>query len=295
MTKLLPIAAAFLAVSLFSFPAMSLEKPTVNSKELTAGVYLISGKGGNLTVSIGDDGTFLVDDKFAPMTEVIVEEIKKLGGDVPRFVLNTHWHGDHTGGNLNLNNKGSVIVAHNNVRKRLSQDTFMKAFKRKVPASPAAALPVVTFSSEITFHLNNTTLEITHIPPSHTDGDSVVFFKELNLLSTGDIFFNGFYPFIDTDHGGSLKGMVAAANTLLNMVDDKTIIVPGHGPVANKADLINYRDALQLAYNKLSTLKKAGKTLEQALAENPLAELDKEWSDGLFDTNKWISLLYDSI
>ncbi len=287
------LCAVFLAVS--STAVHALEKPEVTSSKLSDNIHLITGKGGNLAVSTGEDGTFLIDDKFAPLSQAILDSIKELGGGVPKFVINTHWHGDHTGGNENLGKKGAIIVAHNNVRKRLSEDNFIAAFNSKQPAKPKIALPVVTFAQEITFHLNGDTIEVQHIANAHTDGDSVVMFKNDNILHTGDLFFNGFYPFIDIDHGGSLLGMFNAAETLLTMVDDKTQIVPGHGPMASKADLIAYRDMLNTAYKRLSELKAAGKTVEQAISMNPLQELDAKWSKGLFPTAKWIGLIYNGL
>ncbi|MFT6388498.1 MAG: glyoxylase-like metal-dependent hydrolase (beta-lactamase superfamily II) [Cellvibrionaceae bacterium] len=271
------------------------ESESVLSIKLTDSIYVITGKGGNIGVSIGEDGTFLIDDKFAPMTQIILDKIKAIGGKPPKFVINTHWHGDHTGGNENLGKKGSVIVAHDNVRKRLSVDNEIAAFNMKSKAYSKAGLPSITFAQGMTFHLNKDTVELTHLPKAHTDGDSVIYFKQANILHAGDTFFNGFYPFIDIDHGGSLKGMLGAADSLLKMVDDSTHIIPGHGPMAKKADLTAYRNMLKVAYKELSTLKKQGKSVEQAIAANPLKSLDTEWSDGLFKTDKWIGLVYGGL
>jgi cyclase len=165
----------------------------------------------------------------------------------------------------------------------------------KSKAYSKVGLPSITFAQSMTFHLNKDTVELTHLPKAHTDGDSVIYFKQANILHAGDIFFNGFYPFIDIDHGGWLKGMLAAADTLLKMVDANTQIIPGHGPMAKKADLITYRNMLKVAYKELSALKKQGKSFEQAIAANPLKSLDAEWSDGLFKTDKWISLIYQGL
>ncbi len=267
----------------------------LSTQKMTNTIYMISGKGGNIGVSVGSDGTFLIDDKYAPMTDAILSELKSIGGDVPKFVINTHWHGDHTGGNKNLGEKGSIIVAHDNVRKRLSKDNFIAAFLSRTPAQPKIALPVISFAKGLTFHLNDDTISVQHIPSSHTDGDSIIYFKNDNVLHTGDLFFNGFYPFIDTDHGGSLPGLIKGIDTLLNIVDDKTKIIPGHGPIATKAQLIDYRSMLKSAYKQLSKLKKEGKTVEQAIASKPLKALDKQWSRGLFTTDKWIGLIYGSL
>lgn len=274
---------------------MADEQATISSSKLSDTIHLISGKGGNIGVSIGSDGTFLIDDKFAPMSEAIMAKVKELGGDVPKFVINTHWHFDHTGGNENFGKKGSIIVAHENVRQRMSKDNFIAAFDKNVPASPAVALPVVTFNDQINFHLNGDAIKISHLANAHTDGDSVIHFTEANILHTGDTFFNGFYPFIDIDHGGSVKGMIQAADSMLSMINDQTQVIPGHGPIANKGDLQKYRDMLQSAYDSLSALKTAGKTVEQAVAAKPLKDLDAEWSGGIFKTDKWISVVYEGL
>jgi glyoxylase-like metal-dependent hydrolase (beta-lactamase superfamily II) len=271
--------------------ATAQEAPIKTSK-LSDSIYLLSGKGGNIGVSIGKDGTFLIDDKFAPMTQSILDSIKTIGGNTPKFVFNTHWHADHTGGNENLGKQGSIIVAHDNVRKRLSVDNFIAAFNKKVPAYPAQALPQITFANDIKFHLNDDGIEVLHMPNGHTDGDSIVHFTTDNILHSGDLFFNGFYPFIDIAHGGSLNGTLKAAEKMLSMVDDKTKIIPGHGPLASKVDLTRYRDMLAYAYEKLSALKSSGKTAEQAIAAKPLAELDDKWSGGIFKTDKWIGIIY---
>ena len=267
----------------------------IQSQKISDSIYFLSGKGGNLGVSVGEDGTFLIDDKFAPLSDAILAAIKKAGGDVPKFVVNTHFHGDHTGGNENFGKQGSIIVAHDSVRKRLSEDNFIAAFNFSFPAQPKVGLPVVTFAESITFHLNGDKIDVTHVPNGHTDGDSVIHFTKANVLHTGDLFFNGFYPFIDTDHGGSLLGLIAGIESLLELIDDKTVVIPGHGPVASKQDLMAYSGMLKTAYKKLSDLKNQGKSLEQAVAVKPLESLDKEWSDGLFSSEKWIGLIYKSL
>ncbi|MGH1486857.1 MAG: MBL fold metallo-hydrolase [Cellvibrionaceae bacterium] len=297
----MPISIKFISIFFLFCCSNSLaiadghKKAELKSQKLSDNIHLITGKGGNIAVSIGEDGTFLIDDKFAPMTDAILNIIKKAGGDTPKFVINTHWHGDHTGGNENLGKKGSIIVAHANVRQRLSEENFISAFNMKAPPQPKAALPVITFTQELRFHLNNDTIDLQHIANAHTDGDSIIFFQKDNILHTGDLFFNGFYPFIDVEHGGSLKGMLTASEILLKLANDDTKIIPGHGPMATKKDLSDFRDMLDVAYKRLSALKKDGKSLEQALTMNPLKTLDAEWSDGLFKTNKWITLIYNGL
>lgn len=290
-------ASILLALSSIAFSTvLSAENDnTVKTIQVSDTVYMITGRGGNIGVSIGEDGTFLVDDKYAPMTDAILKAITSIKGDTPAFVINTHWHGDHTGGNENLGRQGSVIVAHDNVRKRLSVANEIPAFNMKSEPLAKEGLPSITYGETLSFHFNKETIAINHIPNAHTDGDSVVYFKNDNILHAGDIFFNGFYPFIDVGHGGSLKGMLAAAELMLTMVDDKTKIIPGHGPLAKKADLLAYRDMLNTAYGELSKLKKQGKSLNAVLAAKPLKKLDAEWSDGIFKTDQWIGLLYKSI
>lgn len=284
----------FLLVSIILVTANANAEKThpISSQKVAPAIYMISGKGGNIGVSIGKDGTFMIDDKFAANTKEIIKEIKTIGGNTPSFIINTHWHGDHTGGNQNFGEQGAIIVAHNNVRKRLSQDNYIAAFKMKTAAYSPAALPVITFTKDINFHLNNNTIEVSHLPRAHTDGDSYVYFKEKNVLHTGDLFFNGFYPFIDVDHGGSLKGTLDAINLLLSVTNDQTRIIPGHGPLANKADLTNYRDMLAYAYETLSQLKAKKLSIEQVIAQKPLEKLDKNWSNGIFKTDKWVEYVY---
>ena len=170
-------------------------------------IFMIGGQGGNIGLFIGEDGTFLIDDQFAPLTEKIVETIKSVGGQHPRFLINTHYHGDHTGGNEKLGQGGTLIVSHDNVRDRLISGAYIGAFKMKLPPTAKAGLPAVTFSKNIKFHLNGDTVIVKHVPHAHTDGDSFIYFQAANVIHAGDLFFNGFYPFIDVNHGGSLKGI----------------------------------------------------------------------------------------
>lgn len=267
----------------------------LNVTTLTENLHMLSGKGGNIGLFTGPDGTFLIDDQMATVNQLLKQTIKELGGEQPRFLLNTHYHFDHTGGNEAIGNADTAIVSHDNVRKRLESGTSIAAFNAKTPPAPTSALPIVTFSETMHFHLNGQTLRTVHFPQAHTDGDSVVYFEEANAVHTGDIFFNGFYPFIDTENGGSLAGTIAAVQKLIDTTDDNTKIIPGHGPLAGRADLIAYQEMLTSADTSLRDLKKAGKTVEQAITANPLADYDTEWSDGLFTSEKWIGLIYASV
>jgi glyoxylase-like metal-dependent hydrolase (beta-lactamase superfamily II) len=280
-------------IALASFA--SADDVEVKASSVTDQVYMVTGKGGNIGLFIGVDGTFLIDDQFAPLTEKILAAVKSVGGEHPKFLINTHYHGDHTGGNEKLGKEGTLIFSHHNVRERLSSGSFIKAFNNKRDAVAKEGLPVVTFSEDIVFHLNGDTVEVMHVPHAHTDGDSFIHFKNANVIHAGDILFNGFYPFIDVQHGGSLKGMIKAADRLLQLADDSTKIIAGHGPVATKSDLANYRQMLTTAYDRLKGLKESGKTAEEAVAANPLDDLEETWGDGLFTGDRWIEIIYPGI
>ncbi len=263
--------------------------------QVTEQIYMITGEGGNIGLFIGGDGTFLIDDQFAPLTEKIVEVIKSVGGDYPKFLINTHYHGDHTGGNEKLGQGGTLIFSHDNVRERLRTGSFIEAFNMKRAGISQEGLSVVTFSEDISFHLNGDTIRAIHVPHAHTDGDSFIYFKEANVIHAGDIFFNGFYPFIDVNHGGSLKGMIIAVDKVLSLTDGSTKIIAGHGPLGDKEQLTSYRQMLGIAYERLRKLKAEGKTAKEAIATKPLADLEVTWGDGLFNSDRWIELIYSGV
>lgn len=236
-------------------------------------IYMLSGQGGNIGLFLGEDGTFIIDDQFAPLTEKILAAIKSVGGDTPRFLINTHFHGDHTGGNENLGNVGTLIVAHDKVRERLVAGSYIKEFGMNSPPANKAALPVLTFSEDMHFYINDDSVNAVHVPSAHTDGDSIIYFKKANVVHAGDIFFNGFYPFIDAANGGSLRGTIAAVDAILAATDSKSKIIPGHGPLADKAQLQAYRDMLAIAYARLLKLKNDGVSVENAIIHDPVDHL----------------------
>src|SRR6266571_5451951 len=255
-----------LALALALHPVLQdqdFSKVQVSTLKVTDGVYMLAGAGGNIGVSAGEDGVFLIDDEYAPLTDKIKAAIAAISDKPIRFLLNTHWHGDHTGGNENLGQGGVLIVAHENVRKRMSVEQFIETFKMKVPASPKAALPLVTFTDAVTFHLNGDEIHSFHVPPAHTDGDSIIHFRKSNVVHMGDCFFNGLYPFIDVSSGGSIDGMIGAADRVLGMTDAATKIMPGHGPLADRAALADFRDMLETVRARVQPMVAAGKTLEQ--------------------------------
>jgi cyclase len=275
-----------------AFAQQDFSKVEVTSQKVAEGVYMLQGAGGNIGVSVGADGVFLIDDQYAPLTPKIKAAVAALSDKPIRFVLNTHWHGDHTGGNENLGSSSVLIVAHENVRKRMSVEQFMEAFGNKIPAAPAAALPVVTFTDGVTFHLNGDEIRAFHVPPAHTDGDAVVHFVKSNVLHGGDTFFNGIYPFIDLSSGGTVAGMIGAADRMLALAGEGTKIIPGHGPLGTKADLKAYRDMLATISGRVAAQVKAGKTLEEVTAAAPTAEFDAKWGQAFMKPGPFVAIVY---
>ncbi|KAB7610489.1 MBL fold metallo-hydrolase [Amylibacter sp. SFDW26] len=289
-----PLLPAFLIAT--TLPALALaQDQAMQTIKITDNIHMLSGNGGNVGVLTGADGTFVIDDQMATEVPKILNAIKELDASAPRFLLNTHYHFDHAGGNEAIVDTGAAIFSHDNVRKRLKDGTTIPAFGATTPPAPYAALPVVTFSDEMHFHLNGQTVLANHYPNAHTDGDSVVFFKEANVVHTGDIFFNGLYPFIDTANGGSLAGVMSAVQAILDATNDDVKIIPGHGPLATRVDLQAYQDMLSIAHASMLDMKKAGKTKKEVVAAKPLADFDATWGGKLFETDQWIGLLYPSI
>jgi cyclase len=253
-------------------------KVTLKTTPLTGNISLIEGAngfaGGNVAVIAGDDGLLVIDDELEPLTPKLRTALAAFKKPV-RFVVNTHWHGDHTGGNAALGGGGAVIVAHYNVRKRLSTEQFMDlmGMKRTIPPSPAAALPVVTFNDDLTFFFGGDEIHVFHVAPAHTDGDSVVHFKKANVIHMGDTLVGG-YPIVDSGSGGQLDGFVAAADQVLAIADDATKIIPGHGPVMTKADLKDWRDMIVTVRARVAKLVAQKKTLAEVQAAKPTAEFD---------------------
>ena len=267
----------------------------IETVKVSDNIYMLVGSGGNIGLSIGEDGAIMIDDQFAPLTEKILAAVRTLTDQPVRFLVNTHWHGDHVGGNENLGKAGAIIVAHENVRKSMSIEHFMEAFNRSVPASSEAALPVVTFTDAMTFHWNGDDVHVFHVEPAHTDGDSIIHFRHANVLHTGDTFFNGMYPYIDVSSGGSIDGMIAAADVALKLCNDQTRIIPGHGELADADDLRAYRAVLQAVRDRVRSLVDAGKTREEVIAAKPSAEFDADWGGGFMKPDVWIGIVYDGM
>jgi glyoxylase-like metal-dependent hydrolase (beta-lactamase superfamily II) len=289
---------SFYAAALFAttaFAQQDFSKVQIKTEKLSATTYMMTGEGGNLGLSIGEDAVFAIDDQFAPLTPKIKAAIAKLTKKPIKFVLNTHWHFDHTGGNENMGKAGALIVAHENVRKRMSADGFIKFFGMKTKAEPKVALPVVTFTQDVTFHINGDEVYAYHVANAHTDGDAIVHFRNSDVIHMGDTFFNKMYPFIDTSSGGKVDGMIGAADRVLAITGDNTKIIPGHGPLASKADLKVYRDMLATVSARIKTQIKDGKKLEEVLAAKPTAEFDEVWGKGFLMPQKWVEMMYENL
>ena len=283
------------AASVTAWAQQDFSKVEITTTKVADGIYMLEGAGGNIGVSAGADGVFLIDDQFAPLTDKIRAPVAAIDKRPIRFVFNTHWHGDHTGGNENLGEAGALIVAHDNVRRQMTVEHFLELWDMKVPASSEGFLPVVTFSDAVTFHLNGDEIRAFHVAQAHTDGDSMVHFPKANVLHTGDVFFSGRFPFIDVYTGGSLAGVIAACDMALELVDDATKIIPGHGPLSDRADLVAYRSMLQKVHDTVAPMISRGESLEEIQAAKPLAPLVDEWGGGFINAEQFLGLVYQGM
>lgn len=269
------------------------EAPTIESQEVAEGIYMLVGQGGNLGLSIGEDATFLIDDQFAPLTPAIQKAIRELGGGDVDFLLNTHFHGDHTGGNENFGKAGALIFAHDNVRERLSVERIVSG--ERTPPMAEAGLPVVTFNDAIDFHINGETIHAFHVDNAHTDGDTIIHFREANVFHMGDVLSSGMYPFIDVDNGGSIDGMIAALEKAVAHSGPGTRFIPGHGPLCDRKDVEKHLEMLRTVRDRVAKLKAEGLKLEEVLAAAPTADLDETWGDGSINGTDWVTFVYDSL
>jgi glyoxylase-like metal-dependent hydrolase (beta-lactamase superfamily II) len=254
----------------------------VKATEIRGAVHMLTGMGGNIGVSAGEDGVLIIDDQFAPLAEKIASALGELGSDKPKYVINTHYHGDHTGSNAFFHShKGATIFAHENVRVRLASDEKVKP----------EALPTVTYDDGIKIYFNGETVHVMHLPVGHTDGDSVVWFEQPDVLHTGDLFFNGMFPYIDQGAGGNVEGYMESVQHLLNKIDDDTVVIPGHGKLSNKKEYTTFLNMISETFSYVKSLKQDGKSLEEVKAMG----LDDKWADwswNFISEEKWITTLY---
>ena len=280
-----------LAASGASAQQQDFSQVEITTIPVAEGISMLMGSGGNIGVCVGPDGVLLIDDQYAPLTEKIATAVARISDQPVRMILNTHWHGDHTGGNENFAGAGAVIIAHDNVRVRMSSSFFSEFFQSEVPPSPASALPVVTFARSVSLHLNGQTIRVQHVPAAHTDGDAIIFFEQANVVHMGDTFFNGFYPYIDYNSGGSIRGMVAAIDSALPDIDADTRVIPGHGPLTNRERVMVFRNLLNTVANRIQALLDEGLTAEAIVAAKPTAEFDAEWGQGFIQPDDWVRLV----
>lgn len=265
-------------------------------EKITDHISVLKNGGGNVGVCIGEDGVLLVDTMMNPFSKELKGTLDKISADKPiRFAINTHWHYDHIEGNEAMAKAGATIIAHENVRMRNSTEQYVSFFAVKMPPAPAIALPTITFTHDITLHINGEDVYVLHLQPGHTDGDAIVFFRKANVVHVGDLCFAGMYPFIDTSSGGSITGMIAVLNRVLPMLDDATKIIPGHGPLTNKAELSAYTAMLTSLRDKFSQQINAGKTLETMLRDKITQEFDAVWGQGFWKPEQFTKLLYSDL
>ncbi len=269
---------------------------TIQTHPVAGTVYMLQGRGGNIGVSVGEEGVFLVDDQFAPLTKKIVAAIRKLSNKEIRFLINTHIHGDHTGGNENFGKMGTLIFSHDAVRGRLKDGLINRRTGRRTAGKPRRALPLITFKNTVTFHLNGEEVQVLKVPNAHTDGDSIVHFKGSNVIHMGDVFRTTSYPFIDKAHGGTFKGMVKAMNISIGLADSNTKVIPGHGVVSNKHVMMGYREMLVAIGDTVQEHIRNGKSLEETLAAKPTANYDARWGKTrFFSKDDLVTLIYNEL
>jgi glyoxylase-like metal-dependent hydrolase (beta-lactamase superfamily II) len=289
------VLLALVALLPCELAAQNFDTITVKVLPLRGGVYMLTGSGGNIGLSVGDDAAFVVDDQFAPLTPKILAAIATVTSKPVRFVVNTHWHFDHTGGNENMGRTGAVLVAHDNVRKRMSTDQFIEFFKRAEPAAPRGALPVVTFNDSTTFHLNGDDIVAFHVQPAHTDGDVVVHFTKANVIHMGDTFITGRYPFVDLSSGGNVNGFIAAADRALVVCNAETKVIPGHGVLSDCAALKTWRDMIATVRERVRVAMAQNKSLEAIKAAKPTAEFDVARGSGSVNGDQFVEFIYRSL
>jgi glyoxylase-like metal-dependent hydrolase (beta-lactamase superfamily II) len=273
----------------------------LETQRLAENVTMLSGPGGSVVVLNGPDGKFVVDTFVAPAWPRLKEALDRLGNAPVKYVIDTHWHFDHTDNNAPLHAAGATVLAHENTKKRMSEPHDLPVLYRAADGtlaglhfdpSPAEALPQQTFAASYKLQANGETLVLQHVPPAHTDTDIYVHFQDANVIQMADLFFNGMYPYIDPGTGGKITGMIAAADKILALADNGTKIVAGHGPLGNKADLTKYRDMLVASCDRVEKLKSAGKSALEAATEKPFADLDPAWGQGIINSEQWVQIVY---
>jgi glyoxylase-like metal-dependent hydrolase (beta-lactamase superfamily II) len=269
---------------------------TINTTKLSNNTYMLKGSGGNIIVSVGQDGVFMVDDQFAPLTEKIKEAISNITDQPVKFVINTHWHSDHTGGNENFGELGAVIISHDNVRERLSTEQFSAFFNRTIAPLPEKGLPIITFSDNMTLFQNGDEIRIIHVDNGHTDGDSIVYFTKNNVIHVGDDFNDKTYPLIDISSGGSIDGLISSLQTISSLIDDETKVISGHSDISNKTKVNALITMLKDVRQNVSQLIQNGDSLEEIIASQPTSKYDEIYYDhSRFKPGDFVTMVYQSL
>lgn len=270
--------------------------PDLKTHAITENIHVITGDGGNITVVNDDRGLLVIDDGLSTKAEELMMTLSDIADKPVKYLLNTHWHYDHVGGNNTVVADGATIFAHNNVHTRMLKGGTIAAFGAEIAPAKPHELPVITYQDGLRFHWGSDIFDVQHVPAGHTDGDSIVFVENANVVIMGDIYFHSIYPFIDASSGGSVSGVIQAVNKVLAQINDDTIVIPGHGgATAKKADLAHYRDMLVSVQTALSDMKKQGKSVDEAVAAKPTAQFDAEFNDGFLKADTWVKVVYDAI
>ena len=283
------------AASLIVKAQQNFDTVKIRPLKVTDNIYMLKGSGGNIGVMFGKDGTVVIDDQFAPLSNKINGAIKTLDPGEIRFLINTHIHGDHSGGNENFKRMGATIVAHDVVRERMSKEQVNKAFNRVTPARETDALPVITFADKLNFHLNDEDIELIHFDPAHTDGDIAIHFKNANVYHTGDMFVRYGYPFIDMSSGGGINGFISSLDKMLALMDENSKIIPGHGELATKADVRIFRDKLADIRDQVAAALKKGKKVEDLAAMGITDKYEADWGKGFVKGKDFVVLIAESL
>jgi len=293
MTKFLFILCLFITSTVLA--QENFDSVKVTSQKLTDNLYMLMGAGGNLGVLVGPDGTLLVDDQFAPLSNRINGAIKTIDPAEIRFLVNTHIHGDHSGGNENFKRMGSTVIAQDNVRKRMSSSAVNSKTKEVTPPRDKDAWPVVTFPTDMSVHINNEDIQLLYFGPAHTDGDVAVWFKSANVMHLGDMFVTYGYPYIDYEGGGSINGFISNLDKILGLMNDQTRVIPGHGPLSKKTDVQKFRDSLADIRDQVLAALKKGKKLEEISGLPIASKYDAVWGGGFLKGKDFVFQIAENL
>jgi cyclase len=286
-----PYALCGLLVCVVPVSAQDFDQVQISTTPVRGSIYMLQGSGGNIGVSIGDDGTLIVDDQYAPLTGKITAAIAALTEHPVQFVVNSHWHYDHADGNENFGRAGAIIVAHENSRTRMMSDQIVSLSNRLQEAYSEEGLPKITFYRSMRFHYNDNLIDVVHVGPAHTDGDAFVYFRDSNVIHTGDVFTRSGLPYIDNPNGGSINGMIDYVWTMAGLIDDDTIIIPGHGQLANRDDILAYRAMLVTIRDRIQTLMDQGRSADQIVVANPT----RGYAEPGRGTERWVRAAFDDL